>query len=107
MCRRTSVRTDRSRRAISFLTPAAHSHDGHRARSADGLVRPRHGVEEKKRTGASPLRGLAMSETLPVQPWMAHPATVAVMAALEAAGGEDCARFVGGCVRNALLRPPV
>jgi poly(A) polymerase len=48
-----------------------------------------------------------MSETLPVQPWMAHPATVAVMAALEAAGGEDCARFVGGCVRNALLRTPV
>ncbi|HEY2049726.1 MAG TPA: CCA tRNA nucleotidyltransferase [Caulobacteraceae bacterium] len=48
-----------------------------------------------------------MSETLPVQPWMTHPATAAVMAALEAAGGEDCARFVGGCVRNALLRAPV
>jgi poly(A) polymerase len=38
---------------------------------------------------------------------MALPATQAVMAALEAAGGEDCARFVGGCVRNALLRRPV
>ncbi|MBV8682126.1 MAG: CCA tRNA nucleotidyltransferase [Caulobacteraceae bacterium] len=48
-----------------------------------------------------------MTETLPVQPWMVHPATRAVMAALEAAGGEDCARFVGGCVRNALLRQPV
>ncbi|HSZ52536.1 MAG TPA: CCA tRNA nucleotidyltransferase [Caulobacteraceae bacterium] len=48
-----------------------------------------------------------MTETLPVQPWMAHRATAAVMAALEAAGGEDCARFVGGCVRNALLRCPV
>jgi poly(A) polymerase len=48
-----------------------------------------------------------MSETLPIQPWMIHPATVAVMSALAAAGGEDCARFVGGCVRNALLRRPV
>ncbi|OGN42773.1 MAG: poly-A polymerase [Caulobacterales bacterium RIFCSPHIGHO2_01_FULL_70_19] len=29
------------------------------------------------------------------------------MAALEAAGGPDCARFVGGCVRNALVGQPV
>ena len=29
------------------------------------------------------------------------------MAALEAAGGAGCARFVGGCVRNALLRRPI
>jgi poly(A) polymerase len=48
-----------------------------------------------------------MTETLPVQPWMAHPATRTVMAALETAGGEDSARFVGGCVRNALLKTPV
>jgi poly(A) polymerase len=48
-----------------------------------------------------------MTETLPSQPWMTHPATRAVIAALEAAGGEGCARFVGGCVRNALLRQPV
>ena len=41
------------------------------------------------------------------QPWLTHPATVAVMAALTAAGGEDCARFVGGCVRNAVLGAPV
>jgi poly(A) polymerase len=38
---------------------------------------------------------------------MVHPATVAVMDALQVAGGEDCARFVGGCVRDALLRRPV
>jgi poly(A) polymerase len=44
-----------------------------------------------------------MSETLPIQPWMTHPATVAVMDALARAGGEEAARFVGGCVRNALL----
>lgn len=30
-------------------------------------------------------------------------ATRAVLAALEAAGGPGCARFVGGCVRNALM----
>ena len=48
-----------------------------------------------------------MTETLPVQPWMTHPATRTVIAALEAAGGDGCARFVGGCVRNALLRQPV
>ncbi len=44
-----------------------------------------------------------MTATLPVLPWMTHPATVAVMDALAAAGGPDCARFVGGCVRNAVL----
>lgn len=44
-----------------------------------------------------------MSERLPVQPWMVHPATRAVMGALETAGGAGCARFVGGCVRNAVI----
>ncbi len=34
---------------------------------------------------------------------MRDPATRAVMAALEAVGGQACARFVGGCVRDALL----
>jgi len=48
-----------------------------------------------------------MTVTLPPQPWMTAPATAAVMAALAAAGGEDCARFVGGCVRNALLKRAV
>jgi poly(A) polymerase len=48
-----------------------------------------------------------MTEILSPQPWMTHPATRAVVAALEAAGGEGCARFVGGCVRNALLKRPV
>jgi poly(A) polymerase len=36
-------------------------------------------------------------------PWMTEPATRAVMAAL----GADNARFVGGCVRDALLQRPV
>jgi poly(A) polymerase len=40
---------------------------------------------------------------LPKQPWMTHPATVAVLDALERAAGPDGARFVGGCVRNGLL----
>ena len=40
-------------------------------------------------------------------PWMTASATGAVLDALEAAGGADCARFVGGCVRNALLNLPV
>lgn len=31
----------------------------------------------------------------------------AVVAALEAAGGRGCARFVGGCVRDAVMRRPV
>jgi poly(A) polymerase len=44
-----------------------------------------------------------VSETLTRQAWMAHPATVAVMDALAAVAGEDGARFVGGCVRDALL----
>src|SRR5262245_47817325 len=41
------------------------------------------------------------ADRLDPQPWMTAPETVAVMAALSAAGGE--ARFVGGCVRDALL----
>lgn len=41
------------------------------------------------------------------QPWLEASATRAVMAALEAAGGPGCARFVGGCVRNSLLGQPV
>jgi len=48
-----------------------------------------------------------VTETLPIQPWMKAADTRAVMAALEAAGGAGCARFVGGCVRNALTRHPV
>ncbi|MEP6968490.1 MAG: CCA tRNA nucleotidyltransferase, partial [Pseudomonadota bacterium] len=48
-----------------------------------------------------------MTDLLPAQPWMTLPATVAVMDALARAGGEDCARFVGGCVRNALMGRPV
>jgi poly(A) polymerase len=41
------------------------------------------------------------------EPWMSVPATAAVVAALEAAGGPGVARFVGGCVRDALLGRPV
>jgi poly(A) polymerase len=41
------------------------------------------------------------------QPWLTAASTRAVMAALEAAGGPGCARFVGGCVRNALIGQPV
>jgi poly(A) polymerase len=44
-----------------------------------------------------------MSETIGQRPWMIAPETAAVMDALEAAGGPDCARYVGGCVRNTLL----
>lgn len=48
-----------------------------------------------------------MTPRLSDQPWLTAPATRAVMAALEAAGGPGCARFVGGCVRNALIGQPV
>jgi len=44
-----------------------------------------------------------MSESIGVQPWMKQSSTVAVMAALEAKGGNASARFVGGCVRNAVM----
>jgi poly(A) polymerase len=48
-----------------------------------------------------------MTDTLSPQPWMTRPETAAVMAALAKAGGPHAARFVGGCVRNALLRRQV
>ncbi len=48
-----------------------------------------------------------MSLSLADQPWLTSPATRAVIAALETAGGPGCVRFVGGCVRNALVGQPV
>ena len=48
-----------------------------------------------------------MTDTLGQPPWMTAPATTAVLDALEAAGGPDCARFVGGCVRNAIIGQPI
>lgn len=41
------------------------------------------------------------------QAWLTDPATQTVVRALEAAGGPGCARFVGGCVRDALIGQPV
>lgn len=42
---------------------------------------------------------------IPPQPWMAAPETQRLMAAFAAAGAE--ARFIGGCVRDAILKRPV
>lgn len=47
-----------------------------------------------------------MDVRLPPQPWMTAPNTTAVFDALEAVGGPDCARYVGGCVRNTLMSLP-
>jgi poly(A) polymerase len=44
-------------------------------------------------------------QNVPIRPWMRAPATRAVLGALRAAGGE--VRFVGGCVRDAILGHPV
>jgi len=48
-----------------------------------------------------------MTDSLGQRHWMTAPQTVAVLDALEAEGGPDCARFVGGCVRNTLVGRPV
>ena len=40
-----------------------------------------------------------------LQDWMTDPRTIAVFDAIEAAGGE--VRFVGGCVRDAVLKLPI
>jgi poly(A) polymerase len=48
-----------------------------------------------------------MTDSLGERHWMTTPATIAVLDALEAEGGPDCARFVGGCVRNTLVGRPV
>lgn len=39
--------------------------------------------------------------------WIRDPAAAAVLDALEAEGGPDCVRFVGGCVRNAVMERPI
>ena len=44
-----------------------------------------------------------VTEMLELQPWMSAAPTRAVLEALEARGGSGCARFVGGCVRNAII----
>jgi poly(A) polymerase len=44
-----------------------------------------------------------VSASVSDQDWLTAPATRAVLDALEAAGGPDCVRFVGGCIRNALM----
>jgi poly(A) polymerase len=48
-----------------------------------------------------------MTDSLGQPHWMTAPQTAAVFDALEAEGGPDCARFVGGCVRNALVGRPI
>ncbi|MBU1375531.1 MAG: CCA tRNA nucleotidyltransferase [Alphaproteobacteria bacterium] len=48
-----------------------------------------------------------MTDSLGQPHWMTAPHTVAVLDALEAEGGADCARFVGGAVRNALVGRPI
>ncbi|RAK64239.1 CCA tRNA nucleotidyltransferase [Phenylobacterium kunshanense] len=48
-----------------------------------------------------------MTDTIGQRPWMNAPETAAVFDALEAESGPDCARFVGGCVRNTLVGRPV
>ncbi len=45
----------------------------------------------------------AVDDRLVDQPWMTAAPVRAVLDALEARGGRGCARFVGGCVRNALI----
>ena len=54
-----------------------------------------------------PKYGFAMKPhgRLDPQPWMTAPETTAVIAALAADGAEP--RFVGGCVRDALIGRPV
>jgi poly(A) polymerase len=44
-----------------------------------------------------------MTQALGKTAWIKAEATQAVLAALIAVGGPDCVRFVGGCVRNALI----
>ena len=46
-----------------------------------------------------------MTHSIGLKPWMQIAAPV--FDALEAKGGPGCARFVGGCVRNALIGQPV
>ncbi|MBU1346689.1 MAG: CCA tRNA nucleotidyltransferase [Alphaproteobacteria bacterium] len=48
-----------------------------------------------------------MTDRLEEQAWLTSSATRAVLDALEQAGGAGCVRFVGGCVRNALVGRPI
>jgi poly(A) polymerase len=56
---------------------------------------------------AASLRDTLSNRLDPAPEWLTRADTAAVMAALGAAGGEDAARFVGGCIRNTLTGHPV
>jgi poly(A) polymerase len=45
----------------------------------------------------------SVHDALSAQPWFSAASTRSVIDALEARGGRGCARFVGGCVRNAVM----
>ena len=49
------------------------------------------------------MTGAAAEIVLADAGWLTDPATTAVLDALEAAGRPGCVRFVGGCVRNAVM----
>ncbi|WP_174301323.1 CCA tRNA nucleotidyltransferase [Caulobacter sp. S45] len=57
-------------------------------------------------TGEPPAGELSPPDHLPAADWLHAPATGAVVAALEAEGGAGVARYVGGSVRDTLLRLP-
>jgi len=89
-------------------TAVFHTDNRHEAYVPGRGHRQRDGDPGPLRAGARPSHRTAeMSETIGQRPWMTATETSAVMDALEAAGGADCARYVGGCVRNTLLGKPV
>ncbi len=57
-------------------------------------------------TADLPVPSASVADHLPPAAWLTAPATLAVMAALEAEGGPGAARYVGGCVRDTLLGLP-
>src|SRR5581483_5578533 len=90
---------------------AARPRDAGRRQAAllrDDLGGPVHlGRDGRHAEGAlrTALRGRGrMIESLGALPRMIAAPTRSVIEALEAAGGPGCARFVGGCVRNAVLK---
>ena len=48
-----------------------------------------------------------MTKALGKTAWIKAEATQAVLKALQVGGGLGCVRFVGGCVRNALIGRPI
>src|SRR5690606_13245242 len=96
-------RVERTHAALLRHSVPGLLHLGRDGCHAGGFSPPRLRARARRRTSGG--RVMSPAGRIEPAPWMRAPATRAVMEALAREGG--AARFVGGCVRDAVLGRPV